>query len=1153
MSMEQPVKQSSSTHQVLLSFRAQDTCMAFTDHLYSALVQAGIQTLKDTTRIEQAIRESKVSLIVLSQGYALSQSCLDQLDVIMKHKEKLYRTVVPVFYDVDPSDVRKQKGRIGEALALHEKDLKLESSGRERVERWREALAKVADLGGMVLQNQDDGHESKFIRKIVNVVTNRISRTELYLAPHLIGIKRRVEHINSWLQDGSINVGLLVVCGMGGIGKTTLAKFIYNSNFDVFEGSSCVLNIREVSEQPNGLVKLQKQILSDILKREKERVSCVDEGIVKISDAVSAKRVLLVLDDLDDSNQVNAVLGMKSSFYPGSKIIITTRQERILTPRLVDKVYSVETLSSNESLELFSWYAFGKPHPVEGFLKYSNEVVKRCGGIPLALRVLGSSLAGQNLDVWQSTIEKLKVVPNNRIIELLKISYESLEDDDRILFLHIACFFVWEDKDFAVKILDKCELFTIVGIQNLIDRDLLSVLSGKLVMHQLIQDMGREIVRQQSFEEPGRRSRLWHHRESLYVLKNKTGTETIEGIILDRNMIKDHGKIRITSSEIYGKKRKLEEFLNNSQRCRPEQSWMSIFSSHTMDAVEVPNEDLVTDAFIPMRKLRFLLLSNIQLSGCYKKFPKKLRWLSWHCLQLESLPSDIPLESLVALDLRYSSLKQLWKGPKLLRCLKFLNLSHSYQLRRSPDFSELPNLEQLILEYCTNLTEIDDSIGYVEGLTLLNLNGCTKLRRIPESVCMLKFLETLDISGCSNLEYAAMDLPGELSDGIRTNQIITTKHVRPWHTILWSWLRKEKICCRISPISFPASLVTLRLSDCNLGDNAFLHVDCSMLNFLKDLDLSENPISCPPESIMHLSRLENLSLNSCTRLKSISEIPNGVDIVDATDCISLERVCGLPSSCGVLYLNCANLVQMDPYFKLEPLENVNEEIFRYLNLSNLELIRNVAFRLRFDIEKLHSNAKGFPKFVQNDMDKIQRLPPKRLPAQGFYCNGIFSTFLLSEHMPSWFNTKLSVPFHTSFTVTNPDNHRVRGLSFCLVYTCLESTEIVSEGFLPCISINNLSRRMKWRQDPLFLGIPEGEERMMWLSYWDIGDSLQPGDIIEVSASVGYDKKRFSIKEVGMRTIFLDEQQDWNKESAFEVEEFPRLCHQNLLLARVFPK
>lgn len=246
---------------------------------------------------------------------------------------------------------------------------------------------------------------------------------------------------------------------------------------------------------------------------------------------------------------------------------------------------------------------------------------------------------------------------------------------------------------------------------------------------------------------------------------------------------------------------------------------------------------------------------------------------------------------------------------------------------------------------------------------------------------MLKLLETLDVSGCCNLEYAAMDLPAKIADGIGMNQIETSKHVRPWNPVLWLWLWKDKVCRRISSISFPASLVTLGLSECNLGDNAFLHVDLSKLNALKDLNLSGNPISYPPESIIHLSRLEKLSLTACTRLKSISQLPNGVDTVDANDCISLEKVCGLPSSCGVLYINCANLIEMDPYFKLEPLENVNEEILRYLSLSNLEMIRNVAFRLRFDIETLYSNPMALPKFVQNDITNIRCLPPKRLPAQ----------------------------------------------------------------------------------------------------------------------------------------------------------------------------
>lgn len=131
-------------------------------------------------------------------------------------------------------------------------------------------------------------------------------------------------------------------------------------------------------------------------------------------------------------------------------------------------------------------------------------------------------------------------------------------------------------------------------------------------------------------------------------------------------MCKGHGSTRITSNENYGKKSKVEEFMNNSQEDRPKRNWMSIFSRHIMGTREVPNEDLETDSFTNMLKLKFLLLSNIQLSGCYRKFPKKLRWLFWRYLQLESLPSDFPMGKLVAIDLCYSSLKQLWTAPKVL-------------------------------------------------------------------------------------------------------------------------------------------------------------------------------------------------------------------------------------------------------------------------------------------------------------------------------------------------------------------------------------------------------------------------------------------------------------------------------------------------------
>ena len=98
----------------------------------------------------------------------------------------------------------------------------------------------------------------------------------------------------------------------------------------------------------------------------------------------------------------------------------------------------------------------------------------------------------------------------------MRISYESLQDDhDRDLFLEIACFFNGEAKSSVVRILDECNYYTIIGIENLIGRCLLKIdRYNRLRMHNLIQSMGREIIRQQSPRDPGKRSRLWHHKDS---------------------------------------------------------------------------------------------------------------------------------------------------------------------------------------------------------------------------------------------------------------------------------------------------------------------------------------------------------------------------------------------------------------------------------------------------------------------------------------------------------------------------------------------------------------------------------------------------------------------------------------------------------------
>ncbi|GMP63299.1 hypothetical protein CsSME_00025037 [Camellia sinensis var. sinensis] len=366
--------------------------------------------------------------------------------------------------------------------------------------------------------------ESKFIQKIVKVVGDKLSRTTLGIAPHLIGIYSRAKNIGLWLQDESSDVGIVAICGMGGMGKTTIAKVLYNSNFSRFEGSSFLANIREILKQQDGLLQLQRQLLSDMLKGRKENLYSVDEGVVKIKNALCCKKVLVVLDDVDTLDQLDAILGMRDWLSQGSKIIITTRREQLLKAHEVCRVHQVEKLDNDESLELFSWHAFGKNRPIDGFIEDSERVVQYCGGLPLAIKILGASLSGRSLNVWKSQLQKLKAIPNSEVIEKLKISYDSLQDDhDKNLFLHVGCFFVGMDEDQVVTILDGCDFYTMVGIQNLIDRCLLTIDEHKkLVMHQLVQEMGREIVRRESPKEPGERSRLWNCKDSLNVLRENT-------------------------------------------------------------------------------------------------------------------------------------------------------------------------------------------------------------------------------------------------------------------------------------------------------------------------------------------------------------------------------------------------------------------------------------------------------------------------------------------------------------------------------------------------------------------------------------------------------------------------------------------------------
>jgi hypothetical protein len=217
-------------------------------------------------------------------------------------------------------------------------------------------------------------------------------------------------------------------------------------------------------------------------------VNNVDRGITMIQERLRGRRVLIVLDDVDQLEQLNVIARSRDWFGVGSRIIVTTRDEHMLRVLQVDKVYTAKVLSEKESLELFSWHAFSNHYPTEEHMKLSRSVVAYSGGLPLALEVLSCFLYTKNTDEWESTLEKLKSIPNDEIKKKLRISYDALSDNsEKAIFLDISCFFIGMDKDYVTQILNACGFFAKIGISILIQRCLLSIdEQNKLIMHDLL-------------------------------------------------------------------------------------------------------------------------------------------------------------------------------------------------------------------------------------------------------------------------------------------------------------------------------------------------------------------------------------------------------------------------------------------------------------------------------------------------------------------------------------------------------------------------------------------------------------------------------------------------------------------------------------------
>ena len=315
-------------------------------------------------------------------------------------------------------------------------------------------------------------------------------------AEHPVGVEARVNDVIELLNNEQPeNTMIIGIWGMNGVGKTTIAKATYNQMGCSFEGQSFLLNINEICKERNGLVSLQRLLLSDIYKTTKVQIDTVISGKMLLRKRLCRKKIFLVLDDVNKLKQLNALCGSREWFGHGSRIIITTSDKHILQSLQVDHVYRMKYMDTTESLEFFSWHAFKIPSPIESYADLCRDFVDYCGGLPLALEETGSYLCGRSVAEWESVKRKLKYTPMNITMEKLRTSFDDLDGKMKNLFLDMATLFFGKDKDYVIQTLNYSGRFPEIGITILEEKSLVTIDSkNRTGMHTLVRAMAREII-----------------------------------------------------------------------------------------------------------------------------------------------------------------------------------------------------------------------------------------------------------------------------------------------------------------------------------------------------------------------------------------------------------------------------------------------------------------------------------------------------------------------------------------------------------------------------------------------------------------------------------------------------------------------------------
>ncbi|GLJ33636.1 hypothetical protein SUGI_0676080 [Cryptomeria japonica] len=416
---------SSRLFDVFINHRGPDVKHSLALQLYNSIKKTGFRPFLDSQEIElgdsipstlkNAIFSASIHIAIFSQGYAKSAWCLAELVLILQSGVK----VIPVFYDVAPSDLRYiGKDVYAEAFANYKE------KGRylSQLEAWKKALHSVSLISGYECNKNDNDHD-KLCEIIVSAVLKEVERIiPLDVAKH----------------------------------STTLAKEFFNRQRSEYDRSTFLFDVREAAAKGE-LPCLQTKLLKDLFIEDHHKFQSTDEGISYLRYRLGKAlllRFLIVVDDIDHIGQLDALLVTdRHTLNPDSLVIVTTRDERLLIQASITLRYRMKEMNDKHSRELFCCHAFQQPYPNRGFEDLVESFVKGCGGLPLSLQVLGRHVSGSSEQrYWQRELDKVRKTLPGDIKQRLQISYDSLDREEKEIFMDIACFFVGKLKSTAIRV-----------------------------------------------------------------------------------------------------------------------------------------------------------------------------------------------------------------------------------------------------------------------------------------------------------------------------------------------------------------------------------------------------------------------------------------------------------------------------------------------------------------------------------------------------------------------------------------------------------------------------------------------------------------------------------------------------------------------------